>query len=63
MLLSFIASGFRPKRGHINDSGGPNAPRFPNKNIDWTTLRDKYLIPELRKQKAPNTIRGLMYIQ
>jgi hypothetical protein len=51
-----------PQRFRKNNSGGPNAPRFPNGNIDWTELYNQYLQPILRAQKAPNTVRGLMYV-
>jgi hypothetical protein len=52
-----------PKRkGNKNDSGGLNAPRHPNGNIDWAEVYSKYLRPILDRQPAPNTIRGLMYI-
>jgi hypothetical protein len=50
------------QRGSKNNSGGPNAPRLPNGNIDWDTVYNKYLLDILRNQPAPNTVRGLMYI-
>jgi hypothetical protein len=49
-------------RGHINNSGGPNAPRKPNGNIDWNIVRDNYILPLIENQIAPNTTRGIMYI-
>jgi hypothetical protein len=44
-----------------NNSGGPKAPRLPNGNIDWNKVYSDYLGPIIRKQVAPNTIRGLLY--
>jgi|SRR5215831_13035395 len=49
-------------RGSKNNSGGFNAPRRPNGNIDWQQVLDDYLKPVLATQIAPNTNRGFMYI-
>ena len=49
-------------RGPRNNSGGPNAPRLSNGNIDWKRVLIDYLQPIIADQIAPNTNRGLMYI-
>lgn len=51
-----------PTRGPRNNSGGPNAPRWHNGNIDWERVIDEYLKPIISAQIAPNTNRGFMYI-
>jgi hypothetical protein len=48
--------------GHKNKSGGPNAPRLRNGNINWTQVYNEYILPLIRNQISPNTIRGIMYI-
>lgn len=48
-------------RGKDSNSGGPNAPRLPNGNINWAKVYTDYLKPIIRSQIAPNTIRGLLY--
>jgi hypothetical protein len=45
-----------------NRSGGENAPRRINGNIDWEEVYSKYVKPIIADQIAPNTNRGLMYI-
>ena len=49
-------------RGPKNNSGGPNAPRLSNGNIDWKRVLIDHLQPIIADQIAPNTNRGLMYI-
>lgn len=49
-------------RGHKSTSGGPNAPRFANGNINWNEVYRKYLSDIMTNHKALNTVRGLMYI-
>lgn len=51
----------RPKGGK-NNSGGIEAPRRSNGNINWDKILSEYLRPILDSQIAPNTSRGLMYI-
>ena len=51
-----------PIRGPKNNSGGPNAPRLPNGNIDWKRVLIDHAQPITADQIAPNTNRGLMYI-
>lgn len=51
-----------PIRGPRNNSGGPNAPRWPNGNIDWKRVLYEHLKPIIASQIAPNTNRGFMYI-
>jgi hypothetical protein len=46
----------------IRNSGGINAPRRKNGDINWVEVAKQYLLPIIRQQTAPNTIRGLMYI-
>jgi len=45
-----------------NASGGLNAPRRPNGNIDWEVAFTQYIHPIIQNQIAPNTNRGIMYI-
>jgi len=45
-----------------NNSGGVNAPRRKNGNIDWEVVYPKYVKSIIDGQIAPNTNRGLMYI-
>lgn len=49
-------------RGHKSNSGGPNAPRFANGNINWNEVYRKYLSDIMTNQRALSTVRGLMYI-
>jgi hypothetical protein len=49
-------------RGHKSNSGGPNAPRFANGNINWNEVYRKYLSDIMTNHRALNTVRGLMYI-
>jgi hypothetical protein len=37
------------------------APKLSNGNIDWNTTLDKYIIPIIRNQTAPRSIRGNLY--
>ena len=56
-----VAELVRP-RGHKSNSGGPNALRFANGNINWNEVYRKYLSDIMTNQRAPNTVRGLKYI-
>lgn len=51
-----------PIRGPKNNSGGPNAPRWSNGNIDWERVLKYHVQPIIADQIAPNTNRGMMYI-
>jgi hypothetical protein len=42
-------------RGHKSNSGGPNAPRFANGNINWDEVYRKYLSDIMTNQRALNT--------
>jgi hypothetical protein len=48
-------------RGKGSNSGGPNAPRLRNGNIDWNRVYINHLKPIICSQIAPNTIRGILY--
>jgi hypothetical protein len=43
-------------------SGGVNAPRRSNGNIDWGVVYSEYIEKIIEDQIAPNTTRGIMYI-
>jgi hypothetical protein len=52
-----------PRRiGTRNDSGGSEAPRRSNGNIDWNKIFDLFISDIITNQIAPNTLRGIMYI-
>jgi hypothetical protein len=48
--------------GRPNNSGTPFTPRRNNGNIDWTKVLVGYILDVVRRQIAPNSIRGIMYI-
>jgi hypothetical protein len=49
-------------RGIKNNSGGINAPRRDNGNINWGKVYRQHIAEVIHNQIAPNTLRGIMYI-
>lgn len=49
-------------RGIKNNSGGINAPRRANGNINWDEVYRQYIAGIILEQIASNTLRGIMYI-